>query len=122
MPQFSYKARRRTGEVVEGLLDTRAIPFPSRPGLLHDQWLPTRRNIVVCGTHGKTTTTALAAFLLCEAAADPGWLIGGVPLDPPTAAEEVNLLEDPGRPLPLDGARLALDFRPFEIKTLKLRF
>jgi UDP-N-acetylmuramate: L-alanyl-gamma-D-glutamyl-meso-diaminopimelate ligase len=39
---------------------------------------------VVAGTHGKTTTTSLAAFLLRGAGLDPGFLIGGVPLDPPT--------------------------------------
>jgi UDP-N-acetylmuramate: L-alanyl-gamma-D-glutamyl-meso-diaminopimelate ligase len=50
---------------------------------LHDTVLATRKNIVVCGTHGKTTTTALAAFLLRENGRDPGFLIGGVPLDPP---------------------------------------
>lgn len=77
-------AMSRGNPEVEWLLDTRAILFTSLPGLLHEQVLRTRRNIVVCGTHGKTTTTALAAFLLREAAADPGWLIGGVPLDPPT--------------------------------------
>ena len=77
-------AMSRGNPEVEWLLDTRALSFTSLPGLLHEQVLRTRRNIVVCGTHGKTTTTALAAFLLREAAADPGWLIGGVPLDPPT--------------------------------------
>src|SRR5258708_19153269 len=45
--------------------------------------LKKRRNIVVCGTHGKTTTTSLAAFLLRANGADPGFLIGGVPQDPP---------------------------------------
>ena len=42
-----------------------------------------RRNIVIAGTHGKTTTTALTAFLLRENGRDPGFLIGGVPQDPP---------------------------------------
>ena len=77
-------AMSRGNPEVEWLLDTRALPFASLPQLLHDLVLRTRRNIVVAGTHGKTTTTSLAAFLLREAQADPGWLIGGVPLDPPT--------------------------------------
>ncbi len=68
---------------VEWLLDTRAIPFTSLPAQLHDTVLKARRNVVVCGTHGKTTTTAMAAFLLRENGRDPGFLIGGVPLDPP---------------------------------------
>jgi UDP-N-acetylmuramate: L-alanyl-gamma-D-glutamyl-meso-diaminopimelate ligase len=41
---------------------------------------------VICGTHGKTTTTAIAAFLLRENGLDPGYLIGGAPQDPPTGS------------------------------------
>jgi UDP-N-acetylmuramate: L-alanyl-gamma-D-glutamyl-meso-diaminopimelate ligase len=69
---------------VEWLLDTRALPFTSLPALLYELVLKQRRNIVVAGTHGKTTTTALTAFLLRENGRDPGFLIGGVPQDPPT--------------------------------------
>jgi UDP-N-acetylmuramate: L-alanyl-gamma-D-glutamyl-meso-diaminopimelate ligase len=76
-------AMSRGNPEVEWLLDTRALPFTSLPALLHDTVLKHRKNIVVCGTHGKTTTTALAAFLLRENGRDPGFLIGGVPLDPP---------------------------------------
>jgi UDP-N-acetylmuramate: L-alanyl-gamma-D-glutamyl-meso-diaminopimelate ligase len=71
---------------VEWLLDTRAIPFTSLPALLHDSVLARRKNIVVAGTHGKTTTTALTAYLLRAAGRDPGFLIGGVPQDPPVGA------------------------------------
>jgi UDP-N-acetylmuramate: L-alanyl-gamma-D-glutamyl-meso-diaminopimelate ligase len=71
---------------VEWLLDSRAVPFTSLPAMLHDLVLKDRRNIVVCGTHGKTTTTAIAAFLLRENGRDPGYLIGGVPVDPPTGS------------------------------------
>jgi UDP-N-acetylmuramate: L-alanyl-gamma-D-glutamyl-meso-diaminopimelate ligase len=77
-------AMSRGNPEVEWLLDTRALKFTSLPALLHDTVLATRKNIVVCGTHGKTTTTALTAFLLRENGRDPGFLIGGVPLDPPT--------------------------------------
>ena len=45
-----------------------------------------RRNLVVSGTHGKTTTTTLAATLLRAGGRDPGWLIGGVPLDLPSGS------------------------------------
>lgn len=68
---------------VEWLLDTRAFPFTSLPAMLNEQVLRRRKNIVIAGTHGKTTTTALAAFLLRENGRDPGYLIGGVPQDPP---------------------------------------
>jgi UDP-N-acetylmuramate: L-alanyl-gamma-D-glutamyl-meso-diaminopimelate ligase len=71
---------------VEWLLDTRALRWTSLPALLHDFVLQRRRNLVVAGTHGKTTTTALAAFLLRENGRDPGFLIGGAPQDPPTGS------------------------------------
>ena len=76
-------AMSRGNPEVEWLLDTRAIAFTSLPALLHDSVLAARRNIVVAGTHGKTTTTALTAYLLRANGRDPGFLIGGVPVDPP---------------------------------------
>ncbi|HTJ78470.1 MAG TPA: UDP-N-acetylmuramate:L-alanyl-gamma-D-glutamyl-meso-diaminopimelate ligase [Rariglobus sp.] len=76
-------AMSRGNPEVEWLLDERALPFTSLPALLHDTILKSRKNIVVAGTHGKTTTTSLTAFLLRENGRDPGFLIGGVPLDPP---------------------------------------
>lgn len=79
-------AMSRGNPEVEWLLDQRALPFTSLPALLHDLILRRRRNIVVAGTHGKTTTTAMTAFLLRENGQDPGFLIGGVPQDPPTGA------------------------------------
>lgn len=87
-------ALSRGNPVVEWLLDERAVAFASLPALLHDRVLRHRRNIVVAGTHGKTTTTALAAFLLREAGLDPGFLIGGVPLDPP-AGTHLGAATDP---------------------------
>ena len=56
--------------------------------------LAARKNIVIAGTHGKTTTTALTAFLWRENEGDPGHLIGGVPLDPPTG-NHLGALEQP---------------------------
>jgi UDP-N-acetylmuramate: L-alanyl-gamma-D-glutamyl-meso-diaminopimelate ligase len=79
-------AMTRGNPEVEWLLETRAIPFTSLPAMLHDFVLQRRRNLVVGGTHGKTTTTALTAFLLREAGRDPGFLIGGVPQDPPVGS------------------------------------
>jgi UDP-N-acetylmuramate: L-alanyl-gamma-D-glutamyl-meso-diaminopimelate ligase len=68
---------------VEWLLETRAVPFVSLPELLRRRILAARRNIVVGGTHGKTTTSCLAALLLRDNGADPGWLVGGEPRDLP---------------------------------------
>ncbi len=79
-------AMSRGNPEVEWLLETRALAFTSLPALLHDFVLKRRRNLVICGTHGKTTTTSIAAFLLREAGRDPGFLIGGVPQDPPVGA------------------------------------
>ena len=92
-------AMSRGNPEVEWLLDTRALRFTSLPALLNETVLAARKNIVVCGTHGKTTTTALAAFLLRENGRDPGFLIGGVPLDPPTG----NHLGAAGDPFVIEG-------------------
>ncbi|MES1166403.1 MAG: Mur ligase family protein [Pseudomonadota bacterium] len=79
-------AMSRGNPEVEWLLDTRALPVTSLPAMLHEFVLKTRRNVVIAGTHGKTTTTALAAFLLRANGRDPGFLIGGVPQDPPVGS------------------------------------
>lgn len=68
---------------MEWLLESRALDYVSLPELLRTRLLKNRHNIVVAGTHGKTTTTALAAFLLRERGENPGWLVGGVPRDLP---------------------------------------
>ena len=80
-------ALSRGNPEVEWLLETRVLAFTSLPALLADFVLKGRRNVVIAGTHGKTTTTALTAFLLRENGRQPGWLIGGVPQDPPSGSE-----------------------------------
>ena len=79
-------AMMRGNPEVEWLLDTRAVRYTSLPAMLHDHVLARRLNVVVAGTHGKTTTSAIAAFLLRESGRDPGFLIGGVPQDPPVGS------------------------------------
>ena len=79
-------AMSRGNPEIEWLLESRVFPFRSLPETLREFVLDRRRNIVVCGTHGKTTTTAIAAFLLRENGRDPGFLIGGAPRDPPTGS------------------------------------
>ena len=71
---------------VEWLLEARTQPYVSLPELLRTHLLHARRNVVVAGTHGKTTTTCLAAVLLKAHGADPGWLVGGVPRDLPDSS------------------------------------
>lgn len=89
----------RGNSEIEWLLESRALPMVSLPGLLSEALLSDRKSIVITGTHGKTTTSALTAFLLREHRADPGWLIGGVPRDLPGGAHA----SAPGRPFVIEG-------------------
>jgi UDP-N-acetylmuramate: L-alanyl-gamma-D-glutamyl-meso-diaminopimelate ligase len=54
------------------------LPYASMPQLLGAMFLERSHSIVVAGTHGKTTTTAVTAWLLQSAGLKPGFLIGGV--------------------------------------------
>ena len=71
----------RGNQQVEYLLRTREIDFVSLPQLIGEDLIGDRPAVVVAGTHGKTTTTALSAFALSHVGQQPGYLIGGVPLD-----------------------------------------
>jgi UDP-N-acetylmuramate: L-alanyl-gamma-D-glutamyl-meso-diaminopimelate ligase len=51
----------------------------SMSAALREHFLVRRRPLVVAGTHGKTTTSAMCAWLLSRAGFDPGWFIGGIP-------------------------------------------
>src|SRR5918993_4053662 len=62
---------------LEAVLD-RAIRYASMAETIRDQWLWNAQSIVIAGTHGKTTTTALTGWLLTAAGADPTVLIGGI--------------------------------------------
>jgi UDP-N-acetylmuramate: L-alanyl-gamma-D-glutamyl-meso-diaminopimelate ligase len=59
------------------------LPYKSFPGAMRAMFLRERRSFVVSGTHGKTTTSALLAFLLDATGRAPGFLIGGIPSDFP---------------------------------------
>ncbi len=65
---------------LEALLN-RKIPYRSLPETLKDFFLQGKTNIVVTGTHGKTTTTSLITWIFREAACDPGFFIGGIARD-----------------------------------------
>src|ERR1700676_1932170 len=62
---------------LEQLLDQR-IDFCSLPQLLHDEFLRGREVLVVAGTHGKTTTTSMLAWIFHSAGLQPSFLIGGI--------------------------------------------
>ena len=57
------------------------IPHISFPQALGQFLIGSRTSLVVAGTHGKTTTTALAAWVLTRAGLDPGFFVGGVPIN-----------------------------------------
>ena len=57
----------------------RRLPYLSLPEVLRHTILRGKRNFVVTGTHGKTTTTSMLAWILADAGLNPGWLIGGLP-------------------------------------------
>jgi UDP-N-acetylmuramate: L-alanyl-gamma-D-glutamyl-meso-diaminopimelate ligase len=65
---------------LEEVLD-RKIRFVSMPEMIREEFLWKSRSIVVAGTHGKTTTTALTAWLLTACGRDPSALIGGIALN-----------------------------------------
>lgn len=62
---------------LEEVLDRR-IRYASLPGVVRDEFLWAARPVVIAGTHGKTTTTALAAWVLTHGGLDPSALIGGI--------------------------------------------
>jgi UDP-N-acetylmuramate: L-alanyl-gamma-D-glutamyl-meso-diaminopimelate ligase len=71
-------AIKRGNPEVEAVLN-RKIFYLSLPEVLKDYFLRGRHNLVVTGTHGKTTTTALLAWIMETAGREPGYLIGGLP-------------------------------------------
>ena len=84
---------------VEKLLTDRSIPFVSLPELIGGDLIGNRPSVVVAGTHGKTTTTALTAFSMTALGLNPGYLIGGVPVDLPAG----NELGDQSAPFVIEG-------------------
>ena len=62
---------------VEEMLD-RKLPHRSLPEILEEEFLPGKHSIVVSGTHGKTTTTAMLAWIFHLAGKHPDFLVGGV--------------------------------------------
>jgi UDP-N-acetylmuramate: L-alanyl-gamma-D-glutamyl-meso-diaminopimelate ligase len=55
-----------------------SIPFCSLPQILHDEFLRGKEVLVVAGTHGKTTTTSMLAWIFHTAGQQPSFLIGGI--------------------------------------------
>jgi UDP-N-acetylmuramate: L-alanyl-gamma-D-glutamyl-meso-diaminopimelate ligase len=75
----------RGNPLMEAILDSGRRYISGPQGLyenvLHDRWV-----LAVAGTHGKTTTTAMLSWILEDAGLNPGFLIGGAPMDFPVSA------------------------------------
>src|SRR5579871_3478391 len=80
-------ALSRGNPEVERVLDSsilgERIPFTSMAAVVHDEFLKGRESLVVAGTHGKTTTTSMLAWIFqtaakVDAAFEPSFLVGGV--------------------------------------------
>jgi UDP-N-acetylmuramate: L-alanyl-gamma-D-glutamyl-meso-diaminopimelate ligase len=70
----------RGNALMEAVLDAGA-PYASGPQWLAEHILPRRHVLAVAGTHGKTTTTSMLAWVLEHAGLEPGFLVGGVPMN-----------------------------------------
>ena len=70
----------RGNALMEAVLDAGA-PYTSGPQWLAEHVLQGRHVLAVAGTHGKTTTTSMLAWVLEQAGLEPGFLVGGVPMN-----------------------------------------
>jgi UDP-N-acetylmuramate: L-alanyl-gamma-D-glutamyl-meso-diaminopimelate ligase len=75
--------RRDNPEAVAA--ESLGLPIVSMPQALSRFFLDHHRSLVVAGTHGKTTTTAMAAWIYTACGRDPGYLIGGAPKNLPAS-------------------------------------
>lgn len=66
--------------LMEAILEA-AAPYTSGPQWLSEHVLQGRHVLAVAGTHGKTTTTSMLAWVMAHAGLEPGFLVGGVPLN-----------------------------------------
>ena len=70
----------RGNALMEAVLDA-GLPYTSGPQWLAEHVLQGRHVLAVAGTHGKTSTTSMLAWMLDQAGLAPGFLVGGVPLN-----------------------------------------
>lgn len=84
--------------LMEAILE-QGLPYTSGPQWLAEHVLHGRHVLAVAGTHGKTTTTSMLAWILEDAGLSPGFLVGGVPLNFGVSARLGQMA--PGQPRPL---------------------
>lgn len=72
---------------VEAVLEGK-LRYTSLPEVLKEEFIRGTMSFVVTGTHGKTTTTSLLAWILDQGQKDPGYLVGGIPLNFPASGRK----------------------------------
>ena len=87
----------RRGNAEDEAAQRLGIERTSMSAALRQRFLTKRRPLIVAGTHGKTTTSAMCAWALSRAGFEPGWFIGGVPKGLPAAAIVGAARIKPGR-------------------------
>lgn len=85
----------RMNPELEFMLAARKYKYTSLSALIGEKLIDERKSLVVSGTHGKTTTTTLAAYLLRANNIDAGWMIGGVPTDLPEGGSNLGSTDAP---------------------------
>lgn len=95
----------------------RGLKYMSMPAALEALFLEPCRSFVIAGTHGKTTTSTLATYLLDRAGAEPGFLIGGIPQD----FDESFRIGKPKRPFVIEGDEYDSAFFEKRAKFLRYR-
>ena len=85
----------RMNPELEFMLAARKYKYTSLSALIGEKLIGERKSLVVSGTHGKTTTTTLAAYLLRTNKIDAGWMIGGVPTDLPEGGSNLGATDAP---------------------------
>ena len=91
---------KRGNPLMEAILDAGAR-YTSGPQWLAEHVLHGRHVLAVAGTHGKTTTTAMLAWILEQAGLQPGFLVGGVPLNFGVSAR-LGRVDVPGTPFVIE--------------------
>ena len=91
----------RGNPLIEAILDA-GLSYTSGPQWLAEQVLPGRHVLAVAGTHGKTTTSAMLAWILERAGLQPGFLIGGVPVNFGVSARLGRIDGQPLRPFVIE--------------------
>jgi UDP-N-acetylmuramate: L-alanyl-gamma-D-glutamyl-meso-diaminopimelate ligase len=89
----------RRGNPEDEAAERLGVERTSMSAALRTRFLAKRRPLIVAGTHGKTTTSAMCAWLLLRAGFEPGWFIGGVPkgLTAPATIGSTRIKPDRGR-------------------------